>query len=70
MVVEAAARFELAHDVAVALAALPPTLRALAETLKRESVTQIARGQGVARSTIYARIVALRRELADLAEEF
>jgi RNA polymerase sigma factor (sigma-70 family) len=57
--------FDLAHDVAVVLAQLPPRLRELAEDLKHQSVAQIARRAGVSRSTIYGRIAELRAAFAD-----
>ena len=52
--------FDLAHDVDVVLSQLPSHLRQLAEDLKHESVSQIARRAGVSRSTIYTRIAELR----------
>jgi RNA polymerase sigma factor (sigma-70 family) len=52
--------FDLAHDVDVVLAQLPPHLRQLAEDLKRQKVSEIARRTGVSRSTIYTRIAELR----------
>jgi DNA-directed RNA polymerase specialized sigma24 family protein len=49
-----------ALDVAEALAALPPRLRAVAELLMTQNVTDAAEALGVSRSTVYARLRELR----------
>ncbi len=55
--------FELAQDVADVIAGLPAELRELAEALKTESLSEIARRTGVARSTLNARVQQLRERL-------
>lgn len=61
---------ELAHDLDVVCAKLPPDLRELAERLKYESVAQIARDMGISRRTLRDRIAKLREYFAadDLQE--
>ena len=54
---------ELAQDVADIVAGLPPELRELAEALKTESISQIARRTGLPRRTINARVRQLRERL-------
>jgi hypothetical protein len=48
-------------DVADAVAALPPELRAVAVRLARAPVAAVARQCGVSRDTIYSRVRAIRR---------
>jgi len=52
---------DLATDLAEVLARLPDDLRALAERLKSQSVSQAARDLGVPRTTLQRRIERLRR---------
>jgi RNA polymerase sigma-70 factor (ECF subfamily) len=52
---------QLASDVAEVLAGLPADLRALAERLMSQSVSQAARELGVARTSLYGDIRRLRR---------
>jgi DNA-directed RNA polymerase specialized sigma24 family protein len=52
---------DLAHDVTAVVAQLPAHLRTLAEGLKHESISALARRDNVARSTIYLRLAELRR---------
>jgi DNA-directed RNA polymerase specialized sigma24 family protein len=56
--------FALTHDVNVVLGQLPPSLQRLAEELKHHTVAEVARGAGLSRSTIYARIAQLRAAFA------
>ena len=51
---------DLVQDVGTVIDHLPSELRELAEGLKHHSVTETARRAGISRSTIYARIGALR----------
>jgi len=55
---------DLRLDLAAALAALPPGLRALCVRLSRRSITEVARGHGVPRTTLYERITEIRVRLA------
>lgn len=57
--------FELTDDVAGVLAALPDDLRALAERLKRQSVSEVARELRIPRTTLYRNLERLRRHFAD-----
>jgi len=57
--------FDRAHDVAVVLKTLPAELQRLACQLKHLSVTRIAEREGVSRSTVYARIRALRARFVE-----
>jgi len=57
--------FELADDVAGVLAALPEDLRDLAERLKRQSVSEVARDLRVPRTTLYRDLERLRQHFAD-----
>jgi RNA polymerase sigma factor (sigma-70 family) len=53
-------------DVAEALAALPPEMRSLAELLMRsQNVSEAARRQGVARSSLVRQVERLRKHLED-----
>ena len=52
---------QLKLDVESVLAGLPPDLRDLAERLKGQSVAEIVRDLGVARSSLYPNIRRLRR---------
>jgi RNA polymerase sigma factor (sigma-70 family) len=52
---------DLAEDLKAALADLPDELRALAERLKRETVSQAARAMGVPRSSLYRPVDKLRQ---------
>jgi len=51
---------QLVQDVADVVAGLPAELRELAEALKTESISQIARRTGLSRSAINARVDQLR----------
>jgi RNA polymerase sigma factor (sigma-70 family) len=64
------AEVELAHDLDVVCAKLPPDLRELVERLKYEPVAQIARDMGVSRRTLRDRVSKLRAhfEADDLQE--
>ena len=53
-------RVALAADVAAAVAALPPDLRAAAEALKTDTVAAAARALGVSRAAMYARVREIR----------
>jgi RNA polymerase sigma-70 factor (ECF subfamily) len=61
---------QLAGDVADVLAKAPEELRDLAERLKTQSVSEIARDTGVPRTTLYEAVRHLRRrfESAGLKE--
>jgi len=52
---------ELAMDVSDVIAGLPPELRELAQRLKTDSLSQIARDLGVPRTTLADRVRKLRR---------
>jgi RNA polymerase sigma-70 factor (ECF subfamily) len=51
---------ELAGDVAAVLITLPPEERDLAERLTRQSLAEVARETGVARTTLYGAVRRLR----------
>jgi transcriptional regulator of acetoin/glycerol metabolism len=51
--------------VAGVLATLPDDLRDLAERLKRQSVSEVARELRVPRTTLYRNLERLRRHFAD-----
>ena len=55
------ARVDLAHDVAKIVDRLPQRMRELAESLKHETIGEIARRDDVSRSAIYGRIARLRK---------
>jgi len=55
---------ELTQDVAEVIAGLPAGLRELAESLKTESISEIARRTGVPRTTLNGRVRRLRERLA------
>jgi RNA polymerase sigma factor (sigma-70 family) len=57
---------ERALDLEEALARLPSPYRELAEELKTKSLAEVAREQGVARSTLQGRVRKLLRLLGDL----
>lgn len=57
--------FELIEDVAGVLATLPDDLRDLAERLKRQSVSEIARELRTPRTTLYRDLERLRRHFTD-----
>jgi RNA polymerase sigma-70 factor (ECF subfamily) len=57
--------FDLASDLAEVLARLPEELRALAERLKSQSLSQAARDLGVPRSTLQRKAQRLRRCFED-----
>jgi RNA polymerase sigma factor (sigma-70 family) len=57
--------FDLASDLAEVLARLPEELRALAERLKSQSLSQAARDLGVPRSTLQRQAQRLRRCFED-----
>jgi RNA polymerase sigma factor (sigma-70 family) len=57
--------FDLASDLAEVLARLPDDLRALAERLKSQSVSQAARDLGVPRTTLQRRVERLRKTFED-----
>jgi len=57
--------FDLASDLAEVLARLPDDLRALAERLKSQSLSQAARDLGVPRSTLQRQVQRLRRCFED-----
>jgi RNA polymerase sigma factor (sigma-70 family) len=57
--------FDLAGDLAEVLARLPNDLRALAERLKSQSVSQAARELGVPRTTLQRQIQRLRQCFED-----
>ncbi len=61
---------DLAQDVADVMATLPDELRHLAERLKTQTVSEIARDTGIPRTTLYASISQLRRrfEKTDLKD--
>lgn len=52
---------ELAMDVSEAIAGLPPELREVAQRLKTDTLSQIARDLGVPRTTLSDRVRKLRR---------
>jgi RNA polymerase sigma factor (sigma-70 family) len=52
---------QLASDLADVLATLPPDLRHLAEQLQTKSLAEVARAQGVQRTTLYEQVRRLRR---------
>jgi RNA polymerase sigma-70 factor (ECF subfamily) len=52
---------QLVNDVAEVLTRLPAELRGLVERLKSQSISEIARDQGVPRTTLYASIRRLRQ---------
>ena len=52
---------QLVLDTAEVIAGLTPELRELAERLKADSVSQVARDLGVPRTTLNGRIQELRR---------
>jgi hypothetical protein len=54
-------RAQLAGDVADVLAGLPPDLRDVAERLKHDSVSAVARDLGLPRTTLLRRMEHLRR---------
>lgn len=54
----------LRHDVGMAVAALPPRLRDACEQLRRESVSTVARAQGVPRSTLDSSLRKVRAAFA------
>jgi len=56
---------QLALDIAGAIAGLSPEMRELAERLKTDSVSQIARDLGVPRTTLNDRVRELRRQFED-----
>lgn len=60
-------RIEMRLDVARALADLPPDLKALAERLLSQSVTEAARDLGVPRSTLYGSGIARLRKIFEEA---
>jgi RNA polymerase sigma factor (sigma-70 family) len=60
-----AERFDLAHDLAEVLAALPAELRDLAERLKVQTVSQAARDLNVPRTTLLRQVERLRRCFED-----
>jgi len=60
------AAHELREDVNRLLRALPPALRAVAEALREMSVAEAARALNLHRSTIYARIAAIRAIAVEL----
>jgi RNA polymerase sigma factor (sigma-70 family) len=57
--------FDLATDLAEALARLPDDLRALAERLKTQSLSQAARDLGVPRTTLQRQVQRLRQCFED-----
>jgi DNA-directed RNA polymerase specialized sigma24 family protein len=58
-------QIDLATDLTEALAKLPDDLRALAERLKSQSLSQAARDLGVPRSTLQRQVQRLRRCFED-----
>jgi len=56
---------QLALDIASVIASLSPEMRELAERLKTDSVSQIARDLGVPRTTLNDRVRELRRRFED-----
>ena len=52
---------QLVQDLAEAMAKLPDKLRELAERLKTETVSEIARDKGIARTTLNESVRRLRR---------
>ncbi|GIW56165.1 MAG: hypothetical protein KatS3mg082_2569 [Nitrospiraceae bacterium] len=56
---------DLATDLAEVLAKLPHDLRALAERLKHQSLSQVARDLGVSRSTLQRQVQRLRECFED-----
>jgi RNA polymerase sigma-70 factor (ECF subfamily) len=61
----AAEQADLAIDVADLLARLPAELRDLAERLKTQTLSQVARDMGIPRSTLQRRVARLRRHFED-----
>jgi RNA polymerase sigma-70 factor (ECF subfamily) len=61
----AADRVGLAADLAAVLAELPADLRGLAERLTRQTLSEVARQDGVPRSTLQRRVDRLRRRFED-----
>lgn len=61
----AAGQADLAIDVADLLARLPAELRDLAERLKTQTLSQVAREMGVPRSTLQRRVARLRRHFEE-----
>ena len=61
----AAGQADLAIDVADLLARLPAGLRDLAERLKTQTLSQVAREMGVPRSTLQRRVARLRRHFEE-----
>lgn len=57
---------QLVGDMAEIIGQLPTDLRELAEALKTQSVAEIARQKGVARTTLYGDIGKLRRRFEDV----
>ncbi len=51
---------DLRHDLEVALQALAPELRELAERLRSQSIAEAARGTGVPRTTLHSRVANIR----------
>ncbi len=58
-------QIDLATDLAEVLARLPDDLRALAERLKAQSLSQAAREMGIPRSTLQRQVQRLRRCFED-----
>ena len=59
-------RQDLCVDVSLVVSRLPPDLQHLAEKLKTHSITEVAREQGIPRSTLYSGGLAkLRRAFED-----
>ena len=56
---------ELTADIEKVLADLPPELRELAEALKSESISAIARRTSTPRTTLYQRVRQLRRRFVE-----
>ena len=52
---------QLAQDAADVMATLPEELRDLAERLKTDSLSEIARGKGIPRTTLHASVRRLRQ---------
>jgi RNA polymerase sigma-70 factor (ECF subfamily) len=61
----AAEQADLAIDVADLLARLPAELRDLAERLKTQTLSQVARDMGIPRSTLQRRVSRLRRHFEE-----
>lgn len=58
-------RIDMRLDVSLALSGLPPDLKALAERLHTQSITEASRDLGVPRSTLYGARARLRRIFED-----